>query len=95
MVESEDEAEAEGSEKGEEEEGKEEKEKPKARRQGGVSVPEEWPWREAKRIFEQPDVTPADKVELEWKNPDVDGLVDFLVREKGFKCASYYLVVVK
>ena len=24
--------------------------------------------------------------QLEWKNPDVDGLVDFLVKDKGFKC---------
>ena len=25
-------------------------------------------------------------VQLEWTNPDVDGLVQFLVTEKGFKC---------
>lgn len=24
-------------------------------------------------------------LQLEWKNPDVDGLVQFLVTEKGFK----------
>ncbi len=27
--------------------------------------------------------------QLEWKNPDVDGLVQFLVTEKGFKYASF------
>lgn len=29
-------------------------------------------------------------VQLEWKNPDVEGLVDFLVKQKGFK---YVLVL--
>ncbi|KAH9969899.1 PIN domain-like protein [Russula dissimulans] len=54
------------------------------KRRGGVQVPDEWPWEEAKTIFEQPDVTPSDQVELEWATPDVEGLVDFLVKEKGF-----------
>ena len=42
-------------------------------------------WKEAKKVFVKPDVTLADEIELEWKNPDVDGLVEFLVTEKGFK----------
>ena len=50
-----------------------------------MGIPEEWPWEEAKKIFEKPDVTPANEVELEWRNPDIDGLVQFLVNEKGFK----------
>jgi flap endonuclease-1 len=48
-------------------------------------VPEDWPWEEAKKLFENPEVIPADQLELEWQNPDVDGLVQFLVQEKGFK----------
>lgn len=28
----------------------------------------------------------ADALQIEWKNPDIDGLVQFLVTEKGFKC---------
>ncbi|KAF8192169.1 flap endonuclease 1 [Pholiota molesta] len=58
--------------------------KAKGKGKGGIQVPPEWPWKEAKKIFQQPDVLPADEVELEWKNPDVEGLVDFLVKEKGF-----------
>ncbi|KAI0286175.1 PIN domain-like protein [Russula brevipes] len=54
------------------------------KKKGGVQVPGEWPWEEAKKIFEQPDVTPSDQIELEWAAPDVEGLVDFLVKEKGF-----------
>jgi hypothetical protein len=33
------------------------------KKKSGIHVPEEWPWEEAKKVFEQPDVTPA--VELE------------------------------
>ncbi|KAF8074067.1 flap endonuclease 1 [Lyophyllum atratum] len=58
--------------------------KGKGKGKGGVVVPKEWPWEEAKEIFLKPDVLPADEVELEWKDPDVEGLVEFLVKEKGF-----------
>ena len=44
------------ADKAEAEEGKKKK--------GGISVPEEWPWEEAKRVFEKPDVTPADELEV-------------------------------
>ncbi|KZT42620.1 PIN domain-like protein [Sistotremastrum suecicum HHB10207 ss-3] len=54
------------------------------KKKGGVQIPEEWPWEEAKKVFEKPDVLPASEVELEWTPPDVDGLVQFLVTEKGF-----------
>ncbi|KAF9220876.1 PIN domain-like protein [Gyrodon lividus] len=54
------------------------------KKKGGVQVPEEWPWEEAKKLFEKPDVLPASEVELEWTDPDVEGLVQFLVVEKGF-----------
>ncbi|KAF8879095.1 PIN domain-like protein [Gymnopilus junonius] len=60
------------------------KSKAKGKGKGGVQIPDEWDWESAKKIFEKPDVLPADEVELEWKNPDVDGLVEFLVKEKGF-----------
>ncbi|KAG2009651.1 flap endonuclease-1 [Coprinopsis cinerea AmutBmut pab1-1] len=58
--------------------------KGKGKGKGGIQIPDEWPWEEAKQIFLKPDVIPADQVELEWKNPDVEGLVQFLVTEKGF-----------
>jgi len=54
------------------------------KKKGGIQVPEEWPWQEAKKLFMKPDVLPASEVELEWKGPDVEGLVKFLVVEKGF-----------
>ena len=59
------------------------------KKRAGVSVPEEWPWEEAKKLFDNPDVLPASEVELDWKSPDVDGLVQFLVNEKGFKSVFF------
>jgi len=56
-----------------------------AKGKGGVMVPESWPWERAKELFLKPDVTPADEFDLEWKAPDIEGLVEFLVRDKGFK----------
>ncbi|KAL4251235.1 Flap endonuclease 1-A [Abortiporus biennis] len=72
------------AEKSDDEGDKEKEGAGKKKRKGGVSVPEEWPWEAAHKLFEKPDVIPADEVELDWKNPDVDGLVQFLVTEKGF-----------
>lgn len=56
-----------------------------AKGKGGVMVPESWPWERAKELFLKPDVTPAEDFDLEWKAPDIEGLVEFLVRDKGFK----------
>ncbi|EGG01887.1 uncharacterized protein MELLADRAFT_110505 [Melampsora larici-populina 98AG31] len=46
--------------------------------------PEDWPWAEAKELFVKPDVIKSEDIKLEWNMPDVDGLVEFLVKEKGF-----------
>lgn len=40
------------------------KKKGKGKGKGGIVVPEEWPWEEAKKVFEKPDVTPADEIEV-------------------------------
>jgi flap endonuclease-1 len=49
-------------------------------------LPEDWPYVDARDLFFDPDVRPADHPECEfkWDAPDVDGLVKFLVVEKGF-----------
>ncbi|CAK9437225.1 uncharacterized protein LODBEIA_P16030 [Lodderomyces beijingensis] len=47
-------------------------------------VPENWPYDEARQLFLNPEVTPAKAVELKWKEPDVDGLVEYMVKQKGF-----------
>ncbi|XP_019628960.1 PREDICTED: flap endonuclease 1 [Branchiostoma belcheri] len=47
-------------------------------------VPEDWPYDQARRLFKEPEVTPADQVELKWTDPDEEGLVQFMSNEKGF-----------
>ena len=34
------------------------------KKKGGIQIPEEWPWEQAKKVFETPDVTPADQIEV-------------------------------
>ncbi|KAI5968270.1 FEN1 [Candida margitis] len=47
-------------------------------------VPENWPYKEARQLFMHPEVIEAKDVELKWKEPDVDGLIEYMVRQKGF-----------
>ena len=50
------------------------------------AIPEDWPFQDARDLFLQPDVRSADHEECDfkWEAPDVEGLVKFLVGEKGF-----------
>ncbi len=49
-------------------------------------IPEDWPYQEARELFLNPDVREADHpdCDFKWEAPDVEGLVKFLVHEKGF-----------
>lgn len=47
-------------------------------------VPENWPYKEARELFLNPTVTPGKDVELKWEEPDVEGLVDLMVKKNGF-----------
>jgi len=48
------------------------------------TVPENWRFKEARELFMEPEVTPASKLDLKWKEPDEEALVKFMVEEKGF-----------
>lgn len=50
------------------------------------TIPEDWPYVDARLLFLEPDVRSADDPECDfkWDAPDVDGLIKFLVEEKGF-----------
>ncbi|CAG8975582.1 hypothetical protein HYALB_00005650 [Hymenoscyphus albidus] len=50
------------------------------------AIPEDWPYADARDLFFKPDVRPADHddCDFKWEQPDIDGLVQFLVTEKGF-----------
>ena len=50
------------------------------------TIPEEWPFQDARDLFLNPDVRAADHedCQFEWRAPDIPGLVQFLAVEKGF-----------
>lgn len=50
------------------------------------TIPEDWPYKQARDLFFEPDVRPADHPECDfkWDAPDIEGLVQFLVEGKGF-----------
>ena len=49
-------------------------------------VPDDWPYQDARELFLNPDARDADHPECDfkWEAPDVEGLVEFLVKDKGF-----------
>ena len=48
-------------------------------------IPEPFPYEEARRLFKEPEVLRGDTLPpIKWSNPDRDGLIEFLVKEKGF-----------
>jgi flap endonuclease-1 len=51
-----------------------------------LTVPEDWPYADARLLFLEPDVCPADAPECDfkWEAPDIEGLVKFLVEDKHF-----------
>lgn len=48
------------------------------------TLPEEWPYQEARELFKNPEVVNGEDVELKWEAPNEEELIQFLVEEKGF-----------
>ncbi|KOS17964.1 Flap endonuclease 1 [Escovopsis weberi] len=50
------------------------------------AIPDDWPYTDARALFFEPDVRAADDplCDFKWEKPDIEGLVQFLVTEKGF-----------
>ncbi|KAK9461770.1 PIN domain-like protein [Lipomyces oligophaga] len=47
-------------------------------------IPDPWPYQDARELFLNPEIQDPQNIELQWIEPDVPGLVDFLVTQKGF-----------
>ncbi|KAL0134756.1 hypothetical protein PUN28_001492 [Cardiocondyla obscurior] len=47
-------------------------------------VPEDWNYKDARLLFQEPEVSNADEVQLKWSEPDEEGLVKFLCGDKQF-----------
>eukprot|EP00916_Digyalum_oweni_P002813 GHVL01005216.1.p1 GENE.GHVL01005216.1~~GHVL01005216.1.p1 ORF type:complete len:527 (-),score=149.80 GHVL01005216.1:277-1815(-) len=46
--------------------------------------PESWEYAKARELFRNPEIADPEKIEIEWKDPDYDGLKKFLVEENNF-----------
>lgn len=47
-------------------------------------VPENFPFREIRELFKHPEVTDPATLDIKWTAPDEEGLIEFLVKQKGF-----------
>ncbi|KAF6031390.1 FEN1 [Bugula neritina] len=47
-------------------------------------IPEGWLYKEARQLFQKPDVTDASEVELKWTDPNEEELIKYMCEEKGF-----------
>eukprot|EP01135_Chromosphaera_perkinsii_P007198 Nk52_evm6s745 gene=Nk52_evmTU6s745 len=47
-------------------------------------IPEDWLYKRARELFKEPEVTKGDEFDFKWSAPDEEGLVQFMVNEKGF-----------
>jgi flap endonuclease-1 len=47
-------------------------------------VPESFPYEEVREMFRRPEIADPATIELKWGDPDEAGLVQYLVKEKGF-----------
>ncbi|KAJ3018868.1 Elongation of fatty acids protein 2 [Thoreauomyces humboldtii] len=43
-----------------------------------------WEYKEARKLFKEPDVIDPETIDLKWEDPDEEGIVQFMVREKNF-----------
>ena len=46
-------------------------------------IPENWPYKEARILFKEPEVDDPEKLDFKWTVPDEEGLVAYLCGEKG------------
>lgn len=54
-------------------------------KQGGkLQIPDDFPTDVVRNLFRNPEVVNTDDVQLKWNPPDVEGLVEYMVKEKGF-----------
>ncbi|KAH9507531.1 Elongation of fatty acids protein 2 [Bulinus truncatus] len=48
------------------------------------TIPEDWLFQEARKLFQEPEVTDPEQIEIKWVDPDEEGLVEFMVQQKNF-----------
>lgn len=47
-------------------------------------IPDPFPYEAIRAYFKEPETTPSDEIEINFTDPDEEGLIEFLCKEKGF-----------
>lgn len=47
-------------------------------------IPQGFMYKEAREMFKNPEITDCDQFDFQWPEPDAEGLIEFMVKEKGF-----------
>ncbi|ODQ79074.1 hypothetical protein BABINDRAFT_162144 [Babjeviella inositovora NRRL Y-12698] len=47
-------------------------------------VPEDWPYKQARELFLNPEVKDASEIELKWSEPNEEKLIEYMVQRNGF-----------
>ncbi|KAL7753682.1 Elongation of fatty acids protein 2 [Sorochytrium milnesiophthora] len=48
------------------------------------NIADDWPYEDARRLFLNPEVADPETLDIKWTDPDEEGLVEFMVKEKNF-----------
>lgn len=48
------------------------------------TIPDNWLYKEARELFISPEITDPENVDLQWKEPDEEGIIQYMCNEKGF-----------
>ncbi|XP_071085280.1 flap endonuclease 1-like [Haliotis cracherodii] len=48
------------------------------------TIPENWMYKEARVLFQEPEITDPETLDLKWCEPDEEALLDYMVTQKGF-----------
>lgn len=48
-------------------------------------IPLNWPYKEARKLFKEPEVVDVTDMDFKWSAPDEEGVVQFMVNEMGFE----------
>eukprot|EP00126_Sphaerothecum_destruens_P007304 Sdes_comp19793_c0_seq1m11884 len=47
-------------------------------------IPDDWKFKEARQLFLDPEILDAKNIQIQWSPPDSAGLIEYMVKEKGF-----------
>ncbi|KAI9228251.1 MAG: PIN domain-like protein [Piptocephalis tieghemiana] len=47
-------------------------------------IPEDWPYQASRELFKKPNVLAGDTIDFKWNEPNMEGILEMMVKENGF-----------